>query len=755
MTTVAALLTKGLAAHQAGRLADAEACYRRALRAQPGQQDALHLLAVAALQGGRLADALALARQATDAAPQQPTFWNTLGVAERTAGDLPAAAASFRQAATLAPTYADAWANLAATYEQAGDPAAEHDALTRLTAVQPENVRAWGRRGVLAYLQQRFLDAEAHFAEAARLAPEDAELWSNLGAVQLQRGRLADAEASQRRALALRPDFPGALNNLGNVLVAQARWEEAAAILGSVVRRAPADPNGWINLGHALKGLERYAEARAAYDHVLTMHPGLPVALLGLGDALQGLTDLHGAIACYEQALARTADIPDLHEHYGVALQGLGRIDEALVQFRACLALEPGRARVHSAVIFALDLSEGGDAEARRERERYNARFRQQGEPRRHANPPDPERPLRVGYVSADFRHHSAGFLVLPVLKAHDRARVRVYCYSGVSKPDHLTERFRALADVWHDVYDLDDDVLEALIRADEIDVLVDLSGHSAGNRLTVFAREPAPVQVTAWGYATGTGLDAMRYFLADPIVVPTEARAAYFEEVVNLPSVLCYEPPDAAPPVGPPPTLANGHVTFGAFNRMEKVSPGVRDAWAAVMLRVPDARLIVKTGRVSTDAACQQLVADLVARGVARERIELRGNTTHTEHLSAHGDIDILLDTFPHGGGVTSVEALLMGVPVVTLLGERVAGRLAASFLTILGLGDLVADSPEAYVAIAARLAADRDRLIRERETLRPRLLASPLADADRYTRAVEDAYRSLWRRWCAEGTV
>ncbi|MCC6417944.1 MAG: tetratricopeptide repeat protein, partial [Gemmataceae bacterium] len=663
MTTVAALLTKGLAAHQAGRLADAEACYRRALRAQPGQQDALHLLAVAALQAGRLTDALALARQATDAAPGQPTFWNTRGVAERTAGDLAAAAASFRRAGTLTPAYADAWANLAATHEQAGDPAAEDDALVRLLAVQPGNVRAWGRRGVLAYLQQWFPDAEAHFAEAARLAPDDPELWSNLGAVQLQRGRLAEAEASQSRALSLRPDFLGARNNLGNVLVAQSRWAEAVAVLEDVVRQAPADPNGWVNLGHALKGLERYAEARDAYERVLAMHPGLPVALLGLGDTLQGMGDLHGAIACYEGALVQAADNPDLHEHYGVALQGLGRIDEALAQFRACLARDPDRARVHSAVIFALDLSEGGDPEAHRERERYNARFGGRAWTVRHANNPDPDRPLRVGYVSADFRHHSAGFLVLPVLKAHDRAQVQVYCYSGVSKPDYLTERFRALADVWHDMYDLDDDALEALIRRDEIDVLVDLSGHSAGNRLTVFAREPAPVQVTAWGYATGTGLDTMHYFMADPIVVPPEARAAYFEEVVNLPSVLCYEPPDAAPPVAPPPSLANGYVTFGAFNRMEKVSPGVRDAWAAVMLRVPDARLIVKTGRVSTDAACQQLVDDLVARGVARERIELRGNTSHQEHLAAHGDIDILLDTFPHGGGVTSVEALLMGV--------------------------------------------------------------------------------------------
>jgi predicted O-linked N-acetylglucosamine transferase (SPINDLY family) len=277
----------------------------------------------------------------------------------------------------------------------------------------------------------------------------------------------------------------------------------------------------------------------------------------------------------------------------------------------------------------------------------------------------------------------------------------------------------------------------------------VDLSGHSGGNRLPVFAREPAPVQVTAWGYATGTGLDAMRYFLADPVAVPPEAQRYYAEEIVNLPSLFCYEPPAYMPPGTPPPAAERGYVTFGAFNRMEKVSPGTRDAWARILMSVPGSRLVVKTLRHDADPACQQLVNDLAARGVDRTRIEVRDNSTHEEHLAAHADVDILLDTFPHGGGVTSVEALLMGVPVVTLLGDRVAGRLAASCLTTLQMDDLVAGSADEYVEIAVRLASTPDRLAHERATLRERVLASPLANAERYTRAVEATYRDLWRRW------
>ncbi|MGE3271977.1 MAG: tetratricopeptide repeat protein [Chloroflexota bacterium] len=749
---VGTLLAEGLAAHQAGRLADAEACYRRTLTVQPENQDALHLLGVALFQTGRVEQAVTTVRRALAAAPQQPTFWNTLGVAHQALGQLSEAAGSFQQAVTLAPEYADAWASLAAIHEQAGDAAAEAIALEQVTALQPQHARAWGRRGILAYLADRPEDALTCFLALVRLSPDDADAWANLGAVQLRLWRLADAEASQRRALKLRPDAVGAMNNLGAVLVGQSRWQEAAQILDVAVQRAPADPNGWLNFGHALKGLEQYPEALIAYDRALGLAPNLPAALIGRGDALQGLGDLHGAITCYEQARIGMPNDSILYEHMGVAYQSLGQLEPAIAAYRRCLELDPTCDRIHSGLIFALDLQEGAGSAAWDERMRWNVLTRERfGQLRgRHQNDPDPDRPLRIGYVSADFRQHSAGFLALPVLRSHDHARVQVFCYSSVKRPDQLTERFKTFADGWREVGALADEDLDALIRADQIDVLVDLSGHSDGNRLPVFAREPAPVQVTAWGYATGTGLDTMHYFLADAVVVPPETRRWYAEEVVNLPSLICYEPPDGLPEVAPPPSLTSGHVTFGAFNRLEKVTDGVRDAWAQIMATVPDAHLIVKTGG-KDEQARQRLVDDLVARGVARDRITVRGNTTHREHLAAHNDIDILLDTFPHGGGVTSIEALLMGVPVVTVLGDRVAGRLAASFLTTLGLSDLVAASAGEYVKIVARLAADRDRLARERETLRARVLASPIADAGLYTRAVEDAYSELWRRWCA----
>jgi protein O-GlcNAc transferase len=255
---------------------------------------------------------------------------------------------------------------------------------------------------------------------------------------------------------------------------------------------------------------------------------------------------------------------------------------------------------------------------------------------------------------------------------------------------------------------------------------------------------------VTAWGYATGTGLDTMHYFLADPVVVPPETRAAYAEEVVDLPNVVCYEPPPFAPPVVAPPALARGYVTFGAFNRLPKISAGAVATWACVLATVPGSRLVVKSGGLEHAVERERLLDRLAERGVASERVTLFGATPHPEHLAAHADIDLMLDSFPHTGGVTTLDALLMGVPVVTLLGEGVAGRLSASFLTALGLEDLVAETTDAYVSLATRLAGDLDRLAAERATLRERLLASPIGDTRAYTRAVEEVYRELWARWC-----
>jgi predicted O-linked N-acetylglucosamine transferase (SPINDLY family) len=570
-------------------------------------------------------------------------------------------------------------------------------------------------------------------------------------AVKANRARVSRPQARRPAP----PVQPASLDEwITRVVACEAAGDRAgeAAALEQITRLAPDHALAWARRGELACGADDVEGAAECFGRAVALAPEHVSMRVGLADALHALRRLGEAIDHYQQALEIQPERPDLYDRLAVALWRQKRSDEAVAAFRRSLALNPDQPALHSSLIFALDTLVGREAEAQAERRSWNARFGQawRSRPGGHPNHPDPDRPLRVGYVSADFYQHSAATIFMPIIRSHDHARVQVFCYSGTRGRDAVNTEARALADVWHDVADLADDALEALIRADRIDILVDLSGHSAGNRLPVFARRPAPVQVTAWGYATGTGLDAMQYFLADPVCVAADLRDALVEEVVDLPCVLTYQPAGDIPDVSPPPALASGQITFGAFNRLVKVSPAAVEAWARVLAAVPDSRLVIKTPKSDLDVDRARLRDHLTTLGVAAERIEIMGSTAQREHLEAHAAIDILLDPFPHTGGITTADALLMGVPVVTVLGEQQAGRVSAALLTALGLTDLIAGDADEYVEIAVRLAGDRDRLARERAALRERLLTSPVGNATLYTRAVEGAYRGIWRRWC-----
>jgi predicted O-linked N-acetylglucosamine transferase (SPINDLY family) len=544
-----------------------------------------------------------------------------------------------------------------------------------------------------------------------------------------------------------------ARNNLGNLLVGARRWDEAREVLTELVALAPDHPHGWMNLGLALRGLERFEDACAAFERALALQPALPLALLGLGASRLSLSDYPQAIDAYERGLILEPDNADLWQHYGAALEQHGRLEEAVEAYGRCLTIDPSRANVEGVRVTALDglpITQAAANAARRAWNDHHAR------PlahliRPHANRPDPERRLRVGYVSADLRRHSAATCMLAILEHHDPAVVEVVCYSNSREEDDYTARFKAVSARWRQVEALSDEELAEQVRADGIDILVDLSGYSQGHRLLTFARKPAPIQVTAWGYATGTGLDAIDAFFADPVLVPPEEEHLYAERIVHLPNVLCYTPPPAPPPIGPTPALSRGIVTFGSYNRAVKITPAVLETWARILHAVPGSRLVLKPLLPDDEAVRERILGPLARNGISTERIEILGKSPHDEHLASFGQMDIQLDTFPQTGGITTLDGLLMGIPCVTLLGERTMARASASFVTTLGLEDLVAHSIDEYVEIAVRLAGDLGRLTHERATLRERLLTSPMGDAGQYTRAVESAYRGLWRDWCA----
>lgn len=470
-------------------------------------------------------------------------------------------------------------------------------------------------------------------------------------------------------------------------------------------------------------------------------------ALVGEGDRLARGGALRAALARYKQALAADARCMNAHVGLGNVLVDLWMLEDAVAAYGRALALAPKSAALRSALLFHRHYLEPVDAQAL---------FAAHGEAgallAAAAGPPDPVparsmqgRKIRVGYVSPNFSRHSVGYFIEPVIRHHDRAHFEVFCYYAHARADDATARFRAMADGWHDVPDTGGTELAAMVRADRIDVLVDLAGHSKANKLEAFALRPAPVQITWLGYPDTTGLPAMDIRITDAIADPApQADALNSEKLARIEgSFLCYQPPADSPPPGDhihPPSS----IVFGSFNNIAKISAGTVRAWSEILEAVPGSRLVLKSASLDFHDTADRVLEAFEEFGVAAGRIELRGWATEREaHLSMYDDIDVALDTFPYNGTTTTCEALWMGVPVVTRAGDVHMSRVGATLLHAAGLDDLVAQNAVEYVEAAVALAGDEERRRELRSILRRRLENSTLLDHAGFTRKLEQVYR------------
>ena len=621
--------------------------------------------------------------------------------------------------------------------------------------LEPGNHNALHLLGVLRQ-QQGALDAAAALIErAVATAPDFVEAHSNLGVVYEAMGRAEDAAAAYLRAIALDPGFATARFNLGNVRRDQGRLEDAAACYRLALEARPDHAQAHIGLADVLYDLGRMEEAVAAYKQGLALDPGQPGAQYNLGLALDRLGRLEDAAGFYRKAIEAHPDVAEAHVNLGNVLNAQGSSNEAVASYRRALALNPGLAQARGNLLLCLHYPSGVEPAALyAEHRAFNARHAAplEGEIQPYANDRSPERALRIGYVSADFKQHSVAYFLEPVLAAHDRQRFTTYCYSGVAQPDAVTTRLQGYGDRWRSTVGLPDPALAQLIRDDRIDILVDLSGHTAGNRLLAMARKPAPVQVTWLGYPDTTGLDAMDYRITDGIADPPgSADALHSESLVRLAQgFLCYRPDPESPPVGELPAATVGRVTFASFNHLPKVTPEVIALWAEILRQTPGARLLLKSGLLAAQVTRQRYLALFAAHGIGPERLTLSGKIPQVAgHLDLYNQVDIALDPFPYNGTTTTCEALWMGVPVVTLAGNLHASRVGASLLTRVGLAELAVDTPQTYLEKAVALAGNLPQLARLRAGLRERMAGSPLCDAAGFTRALEQAYREMWKRW------
>ena len=568
-----------------------------------------------------------------------------------------------------------------------------------------------------------------------------------------QAGNLVEAERLYRAILDEKPDQLRALHLLSVIEHQCGHYKEANRLIDKVLAIKPNYAEALYDRGNAFIALNLQQEALESYDKALAVKPDYVEALNNRGEILRALDRQEEALESYDQALAINPNFAQAFSNRGTVLLKLGRHELALGSYEKALAIE-SNPNIHSNLIFALNFAPTATAaRLQAERSRWNELYGQQFAPliRPHKNDTDPHRRLRVGYVSSHFRSQASTYAFGGVLLCHDPTSFEVVCYSDTLQEDNVTGRLRARADKWHRTRGLSDDEFAELVRADGIDILVDCLGHMEGHRLLVFARKPAPIQVTAWGEPTGTGLKAMDYLLADPVLVPASERGLLAERIYDLPNFLGYWVPDPSPAPGALPAIANGYVTFGSFNRPEKIQEPVLRNWAAILSALPNARLVIKMDHRNAESSQGARILAVFGEGIAPERVTILGQSNRTDHFRAYQKIDIALDPFPHGGGMTTLDALWMGVPVVTWAGRTISSRLAAASLTALGLTDFIASDPESYVRLAVTKAADFDALAQLRASLRGRVAGSVIGDSIRYTRAVEAAYREMWQRWCA----
>lgn len=624
-------------------------------------------------------------------------------------------------------------------------------------AKQKSPIAAWKKQAGMMVSRNRLQEAHDLYVRICKLAPDDREAWVELAIVSRRLGILQEAEQASRHILARYPDDPDALHALGAALHRQQRLDEAIACYRTASRLKPGVVETHYFLANALRESGQLAEAEVEYTRTIELQPDHLYAPNNLSALLTGRGRIQQAKALLESALQANPDSPQLLINLGRMNLHAGDAGAAVAAMRRAVELRPDMADAHSNFLTTLNyLPDQAPGEVFAEHQKWSACHATDIRPyTRWGNVPDAQRRLRIGYVSPDLCEHSVARFLEPVFMAHDRDRFEIICYADVPQPDETTARLRRLVVRWRETHGLAHEQLAEMIHADRVDILVDLAGHTANNRMPVFARKPAPVQLSWLGYPNTSGLATMDYRLTDAWADPPGMTEAYHTEtLMRLPDgFLCYHCPDNAPAVGPLPAASAGHVTFGSFNNLAKTSAQVIRIWSRILQAVPGSRLLLKSRATGDADVRQRLVAQFSAMGAAESQILFQDPVpTFHGHMNAYNKVDIGLDTFPYNGTTTTCEALWMGVPVICLAGAVHVARVGVSLLSQVDLAELIAPDEDAYVATAVLLAEERTRLAKMRAQLRETLRNSSLCNAPRFTRALEQILRDLWVDWCQQ---
>jgi protein O-GlcNAc transferase len=742
----------GNALREMGKHEAAEAAFRKAIALNVNFAMAHYNLGTLLMGMEKYERAAESLQQALAAAPDLVEAHINLGIVFRELGMMDESAGCYRKALALRPGSSVAYFNLGNTLMEKGSLVEASASYEQALALDPGYTAARLNLGAVLRDMGRLDEAADCYEKSLAEIPDNAEACVNLGAVLRDMGKPGQAESWYRRALVLNPDAPLAHFNLGNALRDQGRSEEAAAAFRQAAELEPDNPYPYANLGNALRDMGKQIEAVDVYRKALELDPDNADLLVNLGNARKEMGNFLEAAAIYERAINLNPEMAEAHYNLGTVFQDQCRMEEAVACFRKTLELKPGHTVAHSNLLMNIQYDPEMTPEKILEESREWERMQLAGisvmpPP---GNAPDPERKLRIGYVSGDLRRHPVGYFLDGVLASHDSSRFEIFCYANQSFGDDLTGCLKSNSGRWREIFGQSDTETATMIREDGIDILVDLSGHTARNRLKVFAMKPAPVQATWAGYVGTTGLSAMDYLISDERETPEGVDHWYRERIVRLPECyVCYAPPGYAPEVTPLPARTNGYITFGCFNNLAKLNERVAGLWSKLLAQLPDSRLLLVTKALS-DPFIRERVLEMFAKNGVAERLVLSGSVPHRELLDRYGKVDITLDPFPYSGGLTTLESLWMGVPVITLGGYRFASRHSLSHMTAVGLPQFIARDGEDYICKAIDLSGDLPGLEQIRMGLRQRTASSPLCDHAEFTRNLEKAFRSMWRQWC-----
>ncbi len=693
----AAQLQLALHQHSTGQLDHAEQIYRQILATAPRQQDALHFLGMLLHQRDNNTDALPLLEKSIAVSPRNAVFLNNLATVLIKLNRPEDAVAACQKAISVQPKFGPAFYNRGNALLLVGKPSEALESFRSAFKHGHDTADVHNAIGRLSVSQQNFQAAAISFRRAIKLKPATATSYADLGVALVRVGDLEGAKDAYTQSLALAPDVPDVLNNLANTMFK----------LDKMTARYMSDPH-------------------KMYLHALELCPDFAEAQLNLAFFLAqcGFTNLV-----------------------------TGNAEAAAIEYREALEVRPNFPEAHSNLLLCIQYLDTLTHEEKfQEHIKFAGKFETPVKPfwPTHQNTPDASRRIRVGYVSADFRNHAVASFFEPILKNHDRTKFDIYCYYNHAQQDEMSTHIRSLADAWRPCDRATDNDLFEIITADQIDVLVDLSGHTAANRLPVFAMKPAPVQMTWIGYAGTTGLTAMDYRITDRhLDPPGMTEPFHVEKLARLPTASAtFTPSPESPAVNALPALARQVVTFASLNGAAKITTTALETWAKILQSVSNSRMLI--GNVNDESLRIKIIGIFKERGVAEDRLDLRRRLTMNEYLSLHHEIDICLDSFPYAGGTTTCHALWMGVPVVTLAGNHPITRCGVALLSPLGLSDYIAENNSEYISIASDMANDLNKLSTLRSTLRNKMENSTLMKPIELVGGLETIYRDVWTKWC-----